>query len=143
MEGIRIHKMFPYSKLILSGGSSPERESSAKLMSLVSEAIGINHKDIIIESTSRDTKDEARIISAMIGDRSFYLVTSETHMPRSIALFKKYGVNPIPSPVRSLNKRLYMKESNPFFPSSVNIQKTELAFHEYLGITWGKIMGQI
>ena len=143
MEGIRIHKMFPHSKLILSGGSNPEHESSAELMSLVAEAIGIDHNDIIIESTSRDTKDEARIISAMIGNRSFYLVTSETHMPRSMALFNKFGLNPIPSPVQSLNKTIYMKGPNPFFPSSVNIQKTELALHEYLGMIWGEMRGQI
>ena len=143
MEGIRIHKMFPHSKLILSGGSSPEHESSARLMSLVAEAIGIDHKDIIIESTSRDTKDEARIISAIIGDRSFYLVTSETHMPRSLALFKKHGSSPIPSPVQSLNKGLYMEKPNPLFPSSINIRKTEIALHEYLGMIWGEMRGQI
>jgi uncharacterized SAM-binding protein YcdF (DUF218 family) len=143
MEGIRIHKLFPHSKLILSGGSRPEHESSARLMSLVAEAIGVDHKNIIIESTSRDTKDEARIISRMIGDKSFYLVTSETHMPRSLALFKKHGMHPIPSPVHSLNKGLYMEEPNPLFPSSINIRKTELALHEYMGMIWGNIRGQI
>ncbi len=143
MEGIRIHNMFPHSKLILSGGSRPENESSARLMSLVAEAIGVDHENIIIESISRDTKDEARIIRKMIGDKSFYLVTSETHMPRSLALFKKHGMHPIPSPVQSLNKGLYMEEPNPLFPSSINIRKTELALHEYLGMIWGKFRGQI
>ena len=143
MEGIRIHKMFPHSKLILSGGSRPEFESSARLMSLVAEAVGVDHEDIIVESTSRDTKDEASIISRMIGDKSFYLVTSETHMPRSLALFKNHGLNPIPSPVQSLNKGLYMEEPNPLFPSSINIRKTELALHEYMGMIWGKMRGQI
>ena len=143
LEGIRIHKMIPQSKLILSGGSDPEDESSAKLMSLVARAIGINDRNIIVESSSRDTKDEARIISKMIGDSPFYLVTSETHMPRSVALFKKFNSNPIPSPVQSLNKGIYIKEPNPFFPSSINIRKTELALHEYLGMIWGEMRDQI
>jgi len=36
------------------------------------------------ESESKDTKDEARLIKEMVGDDKFVLVTSASHMPRSV-----------------------------------------------------------
>lgn len=143
VEGIRIYRMIPEGKLLLSGGSALGSRSSAQDMAQLAEELGVNEKDIIVESRSRDTKDEAEIIKSIIGNEKFILVTSTSHMPRSMALFSKLGMNLIPAPTRSIEERILYSGPNPFFPSSVNLQKSEMAFHEYLGIIWAKLRNQI
>jgi uncharacterized SAM-binding protein YcdF (DUF218 family) len=143
IEGIRIYRMIPKGKLLLSGGSEPGTISSAQDMAQLAKELGVNEKDIIIESKSRDTQDEAYIIRSMIGEAGFVLVTSSVHMPRSMALFRKYGMNPIPAPTISIEESLVYSTPNSFFPSYINLQKSEMAFHEYLGIIWAKLRMQI
>ncbi|MFH1952213.1 MAG: envelope biogenesis factor ElyC, partial [Pseudomonadota bacterium] len=98
VEGIRLHKMVPGSKLILSGGAAFEPVPNAKIMADVALILGVDESDIMLESESRDTKDEARLIKEMVGNERFVLVTSASHMPRSMALFRKQGMEPIPAP---------------------------------------------
>ena len=143
VEGIRLHRLIPGSKLILSGGSKPGTISSAEDMAQLARELGVNVHDIIIEKTSRDTKDEADIIKTIIGTDRFILVTSASHMPRSMALFRNLGMNPIPAPTRSIESRILYRGPNPFFPAAINIEKVEMAFHEYLGMIWAKLRGQI
>ena len=112
-------------------------------MAQLAAELGISREDIIIESESLDTKDQARIIHRMVGDEPLFLVTSASHMPRSMAMFTKLGMNPIPAPTRSIESRILHRGPSPFFPSSVNLGKAEMAFHEYLGIVWAKLRRQI
>ena len=50
---------------------------------------GIPKEDIIIHNTPKDTKEEAIKIKELLGDERFILITSASHMPRSMAIFKK------------------------------------------------------
>ena len=71
------------------------------------------------------------------------LVTTASHIPRSMALFKKLGMNPIPSPIDHSIKDRHGLSLFSFFPSTGNLRKTELAIHEYIGMTWAKLRGQM
>lgn len=143
IEGIKVFRMLSEGKLLLSGGSDTGSISSAKDMAELAVALGVNKDDIMIESRSRDTHDQAEIIKSMVKEDSFILVTSSSHMPRAIALFQKEGLHPIPVPTRSIEDKIMMKGPNPYFPSSNNIQKVEMALHEYLGIAWAWLKDQI
>ncbi len=143
IEGIRIYRKIPGATLILSGGSSTVKSASASDMADLAVELGVDERSIIVETKSRDTKDQAAIIGSMYGGKRIILVTSASHMARSVALFKKHGMYPLPAPVGSFVDKVYFRQPNPFFPSSVNLQKVEMAVHEYLGIIWGKIRGQI
>ena len=143
IEGIRIYRMIHDGKLLLSGGTNSGSISSARDMAQLAQELGVNEQNIIIESNSVDTKDQAQIINSIIGDERFVLVTSASHMSRSMALFEKQGMKPIPAPTRSIENKLLNRGPNPFFPSSINLQKAEMAFHEYLGIIWAKLRNQI
>ena len=98
IEGIRLHKKIPGSKIILSEGKVFDVAAGSEAMAEVAKAIGISQEDLILESESKDTADEARIIKPMIGDDKFILVTSAVHMPRSVAMFERLGMHPIPAP---------------------------------------------
>ena len=143
IEGIRFHNMLPESKIILSGGGYFDPVPNAKIMADVALSIGINKEDLVLESVSKDTKDEAILIQKIVGKDRFVLVTSASHMPRSMALFKKRGMHPIPAPTDYFVKKRQRISPGIFFPSAINLFKAERAFHEYLGMAWAKLRGHI
>lgn len=89
--------MLPKTRLILSGGGAFDPVPNAEMMADVAIALGVVEKDLVRETTSKDTKDEARLLKEIVGDDTFVMVTSASHMPRSMALFLKLGMNPIPA----------------------------------------------
>jgi len=142
-ESIRIHRELPQSKLILSGGAVFSTITEAKVMADVAIVLGVDAKNLILESESKDTKDQARLIQNIVGDNRFILVTSASHMPRSMALFQKKGMCPIPAPIghRIIEKQKLTPAM--FFPSADSIEKMERVFYEYLGLAWARLRGQI
>ncbi|MHC4138622.1 MAG: envelope biogenesis factor ElyC [Planctomycetota bacterium] len=143
IEGIRIYRKYPGAKLLLSGGGIFDPVSNAEVMARVAREIGVPERDIILESKSKDTKDEAMLIKSIVGKGPFVLVTTASHIPRSMALFKKLGMNPVPSPIGHSIKDRQGLHYYSFFPSTGNLHNAELAIHEYLGLIWAKLNGQI
>ncbi len=143
VEGIRLHQEFPQSKLILTGGKLFDRISEARALADVALLIGAKKDDLILEETSKDTEEQAHLIQQMVDQERFILVTSAFHMPRSMALFKRLGLNPIPAPTdHSVKERQRIIPWN-FYPSAHSLRKAEKAFHEYLGWAWAKLIGRI
>jgi uncharacterized SAM-binding protein YcdF (DUF218 family) len=114
-------------------------------MADVALAFGVDQQNLILESVSKDTEEEARLIQKMVGNNLFVLVTSASHMPRSMALFKKLGMQPIPAPTDYGVKERQGQEVIPyaFFPGVDELQKAETAVYEYLGLAWAKLRGRI
>jgi len=143
VEGVRIFRQNPGAKLILSGGGSVDPVPEAAIMAQVSQFMGVSQDHMIIESTSNDTKDQTRLIKPIVGTAPFVLVTSALHMPRSMALFEKLGMNPIPGPAGSTSRVKAPFSPQDIFPSVSALEDTTEAVHEYLGLMWGKLKGQI
>jgi len=143
VEGIRLYRGIPKSKLILSGGKPFEKKAEAKTMAEVAVAIGVKNQDLILEDLSKDTEEEARLIQQVVGRDRFVLVTSASHMPRSMALFEKLGMDPIPAPTDYLAKESQEMNPNKFYPKAESLYKAETAFYEYLGWAWAKLRGQV
>jgi uncharacterized SAM-binding protein YcdF (DUF218 family) len=142
MEGIRIYRKYPGVKLLLSGGIVFDPVPEAEVLARVAVETGVPERDIILEFKSKDTKDQVKFIKSIVGNEQFVLVTSAFHMPRSMALFKKLGMNPIPSPIGHRVSEEQGLSPHSFFPGTGNLYKAELAIHEYLGLTWAKLRGQ-
>lgn len=143
VEGIRLHNVLPESKLLLSGGSIYDPMPNAEVMGEVALALGVERHDLVLESISKDTKDEAILIQEIVKNDRFVLVTTASHMPRSVALFEKRGMHPIPAPTDHWVKEGQRISPGSFFPSTGGLRKAERAIHEYLGLAWAKIRGQI
>jgi uncharacterized SAM-binding protein YcdF (DUF218 family) len=141
-EGIRIHRLLPESRLLLSGGAVFDPVSNAKVMAKAAGIMGIESDAITLEERSRDTKDQARFIHEIVGDNRFILVTSASHMPRSMALFRKRGMDPIPAPADYWVKKRQTIFPGFFVPNAGSLRKTERAFYEYLGLGWAWLLGQ-
>jgi uncharacterized SAM-binding protein YcdF (DUF218 family) len=143
VEGVRLHRELAGSKLVLSGGSVFDRVSNAKVLSEVAMAIGVKKEDIVLEELSKDTEDEAHLIQNIVGQKRFVLVTSASHMPRTMAFFRRLGMDPVPAPSGHLVKESDAIAPGRFYPSAAGLWKAERAFYEYLGLAWAKLRGLI
>lgn len=139
VEGIRLHRQLPGSKLLLSGGATSSQTPEAETLAKTALLMGIKEKDIICENKSLDTVSQAKTISGIIGRSKFILVTSAFHMPRSMALFHKYGMDPIPAPTGYIVHRQPHFDPVTIFPDAGSLGKMEIAIHEYLGMVWAHV----
>lgn len=143
LEGIRLYIKYKGSTLILSGGSINESVTNAKTMADIAYALNIPKNDIILEDQSKDTEEEAIYIKSLVGDDRFILVTSASHMPRSMAIFKQQGLNPIPAPTDFQSKSVQSPFYVRFLPSVNGLRMATTSFYEYMGLLWLEIRGRI
>jgi uncharacterized SAM-binding protein YcdF (DUF218 family) len=136
LEGVCLYRKIPGSKLILSGGRVFNGPAEAELMGKVAVSLGVSLSDMILECDSRDTSDQASIMKRYVGKDPFILVTSAYHMKRSMLLFTKQGMQPIPAPTDFLMISSSVIRPASFFPRGAVIDETEKMIHELLGILW-------
>ena len=142
MEGIRLHRLLPGSKIVLTGGIGFDGPAEATTLSRVAEELGVAKADMVLEVNSRDTKDHPLYVRHIVKDEPFILVTSAFHMPRAMKLFMKQGLVPIPAPAGPWKPDDTWAPAS-FFPSASGLRLAELAWHEYAGLTWAWVLGQI
>lgn len=139
IEGIKIYKELNNAKLIVSGYSGQNDEvPHAFMQKKLAIALGVKEKDILTMPNPKDTGQEAIEVKKIVNDEKFILVTSASHMSRAMMLFKKQNLNVIAAPTGHL-----VKDKKFLNISAKNLYKSKIAFHEYLGIIWGKIKGII
>ncbi len=143
VEGIRLAQALPEATLLLSGGLGVplDVEDEARDNYRFALLFDIVPERILIEGHSWDTAEQARYVADMIGEASLILVTSASHMPRSMALFRQVGLDPIAAPtdyyVRS-NGSQYIWS---WLPNVGALENSERAVYEYLGLAWGRLRG--
>jgi uncharacterized SAM-binding protein YcdF (DUF218 family) len=143
VEGVRLYKTIPGSKLLLSGGGVYDPVSGADVMGRIAVILGVKPQDVTLEANSRDTEEQAAIIAKMLGSQKIILVTSAAHMPRSVAMFKQQGLQPTPAPADFLVKKAPGTHPGRFFPRAGPLLQAETAWHEYLGLAWAWLRGSI
>lgn len=139
-EGIRIYKKLKDGKLIVSGYEGKDKTAHALMLKDVAISLGVFANDIIIQEEAKDTQEEAKWAKKTVNTQKFILVTSASHMPRAMKIFKAENLNPIAAPTN------YMSKSNGDIFSILkakDIKKTELAMHEYIGIIWHTLIQKI
>lgn len=143
LEGVRLYRLLQHAKLILSGGGEPDvSESEAAHMAALASWFSIPRPDLVLESKSVNTVDEAIQIKQWVHQQPFYLVTSAIHMPRSMALCLEQGLNPVAAPADypydySWN---WMRK---LVPGMEHFAGFTQAWHEILGMGWGFIRGRL
>jgi uncharacterized SAM-binding protein YcdF (DUF218 family) len=130
IEGVRLHREVPGTKLILSGN-----HDSAEGMTQVAESLGVGAQDILSLAQPRDTEEESQQIAPIVGDQRFILVTSASHMPRAMGLFRKRGLQPVAAPTDYLTPS-HQVEPDDYFPDGFKLYKAQVAIYEYLGMAW-------
>jgi len=133
-EALRLYYANPNAKMIVSGSGFGDTQSHAQLLTTLAKAYQIPEQRLIRLDNTQDTAQEAQQMSAIIKGKKAALVTSATHMSRAMALFKQYAQTPIPSPVTYLAKDTnFDLPAYTYIPSAYQLNKSEIAIHEYLG----------
>jgi len=135
MEGIRLWKEIPGSRLVLSGGSVPGRHSQKEAMAELPEQLGVPREALVVETRAMDTADEARLFAQLLGKKPFALVTSARHMSRAVQHFKAIGLSPISCPC-DFATRLPPPVYSWFIPSESALSLSQHAIHNYVGSIW-------
>jgi len=103
VEGARLYRLLDRPTIIVSGGVTGRDEGARPEAEAMRDAIlqlGVPADRVVIEAESKTTRQEAILIARMLADRPrqpIVLVTSPTHMPRSLAVFRAAGLDPVPS----------------------------------------------
>ncbi|NOY13556.1 MAG: envelope biogenesis factor ElyC [Deltaproteobacteria bacterium] len=140
VEGIRIYRLNPGSKLIFTGYKGHDPKAYPDQLKALALALGVPQGDILTFIGPKDTAEEAALIAGKFADRSLVLVTSALHMPRAMGLFRGAGLNPIPAPTYHLTKPV---RSLLQFPNADTLAKSRSWLYEQLGFLWGQLRGQI
>jgi uncharacterized SAM-binding protein YcdF (DUF218 family) len=136
LEGARVAKLIG-AKLVVASGGEPRPDLQLKpeseMIAAIVIAAGVPADRVIQESSSKTTRDQARIIPAMLRERGFgqfVLVTSPVHMGRSLALFRAQGIDPVPSV--SLMRSEHLPPPSPLVPDVESLIASDEAMYDYL-----------
>ncbi|MGI9283146.1 MAG: YdcF family protein [Endozoicomonas sp.] len=119
--------------LVTGGGDRAEAETMARVLK---NDYGVEVS--WIENQSMTTWENAQNSKSILGDelKTVVLVTHAWHMPRSVMSFKRAGFHVIPAPTAFTWKEIPWQKLSYWIPRVRNLRVSELALHEYLGLTW-------
>ena len=128
----------PGLPLVFTGYAGSGDISSAEMGRRAALELGIDQARTRIYPDPRNTREEAATIARHHGDAHVLLVTSASHMPRSVYLFEQAGltVTPAPTDFRAAD-RYYSPWS--LLPGADALSNTERAWYEYMGLAWARI----
>ncbi|TVQ64948.1 MAG: hypothetical protein EA360_11140 [Balneolaceae bacterium] len=146
-EGLRVHHALPGSRLIFMGGNKHEEKSTGEIKLRLLQEIGMSTEQILLLPDATNTEEEAVLVARLLfgeGDTPLILVTSARHMTRSMLLFQKTGLDPIPAPTR--HSQVVMgppKKFHTYFIWSPGaLLDSHRAVNEYAGMVWSRVRGR-
>lgn len=147
-QAYELYQTGKVKKLLLSGGSGNLLQNvpgEAGLMKAYLMRIGIPESDIIVENTSRNTRENA-VFTKEILDRDYpgarcLLLTSAWHMRRSKACFDKAGQPTTPYCVDYLSERTRYNPEILILPHRFGLYYWELMIKEMVGCVMYRLQG--
>jgi len=133
------------------GGGPPESEAMAEIL----RAMGVPQGAIVEEPDSLNTYENAANVAEILRrdgiDGPVLLVTSASHMPRSLLCFAKQGVEAIAAPTDFIVSEQELAELSHswqsvllnLLPDSGRLENTTKALKEYLGLAIYRLRGWI
>lgn len=146
-ETLRLAQLYPEAKIVISGGMAvlsdggePEAETAQRFFL----GLGIPQDRLVLENQARNTEENAEFSKSLLAgiEGPKLLVTSAFHMPRSMGLFRKAGIEVLPWPTdyRSSGlEGLGVDVTNPVD----NLMTMTTAVREWIGLAAYHWMGKI
>ena len=146
-QTVSLYKQGKIKKILISGGGSRNAKSEAEAVSDILVSMGIPENDILAETSSRNTHENAIFSAELIKDRhpgaSCLLVTSALHMKRSLGCFRKAGLNPAPFPSEHITRNYKVYWAEWLKPEPAGLKYWDRIINEWVGIVVYKIQGYI
>ncbi|NBT76314.1 MAG: YdcF family protein [Betaproteobacteria bacterium] len=132
---MRAHPKF---ELIFSGGEGrllATGTTEAELAGAFYRQQGVDMRRVRLEDSSRNTRENAQLVKALLGQRCenerWLLVTSASHMPRSVSEFDAVGCNTTPYPV---DFKTSAAATWGEYSLLGGLTRWQIALHEWIGI---------
>ena len=112
LTAVRLQRILNVPILLSGGQVYSDTGAEAKIASRVLKSLGVEDKDIIVETQSVNTTQNAKFSAEILQQKKLHkpiLVTSAFHMRRAVLNFEQQGVNVIPYPTD------YMVTHSPVF----------------------------
>lgn len=142
-EGVRIARILPSARLLVSGPAEGGRPSHASVLAAAAVSLGIAPDRIRQIDTAHDTEQESHAVRAIVGTDPVALVTSAIHMPRAAALFRAAGVSFVPCPTDYTGRAGAEATPRAFLLDAESLDRTTWAVRERLGYAWLALRGRI
>jgi uncharacterized SAM-binding protein YcdF (DUF218 family) len=143
VTAVRVHRRLKVPIIVSGGAAVAGQTAEAPVVRRFLLDLGVPEKQVLLESKSRDTIENARYCSDILKSRGFrhpLLITSAYHMPRSIKAFKLAGVAVTPVPAQFSTGGSGGNWVH-YLPSSSALHSSSRALHEYLGMLWYRLKG--
>lgn len=142
-EGLTIAHAQPWTTLVLSGYGGADPHSNAEAYRDAAVALGFPEARTRLEPRPRTTSEEAEYLAPVLRGHRFALVTSATHMPRSAALFRAQGLDPIPAPTGYVSLSVPGLQLSELVPDESALLIARLAWYEMLSRAWASLQGDL
>jgi uncharacterized SAM-binding protein YcdF (DUF218 family) len=141
VEAVRLLRVLPDARLVVSGPGDPGRPSHAAVLTRAAESLGVDPARISQIDTALDTEDESLAVARRAGGARVALVTSAWHMPRAAMLFRKAGVAFAPCPADFISRGPSRFRLADLGCDSESLERSTLAVHEWIGLLWLRLRG--
>ncbi|HEY2149919.1 MAG TPA: YdcF family protein [Vicinamibacterales bacterium] len=145
LEAARVFRLISPAWIISSGGparTSHANEATGVTMREELVQLGVPRDRILIETASRNTREEALVIEPMLrtlGNPQVVLVTSHTHMRRSMGALRAVGIAAIPAIARDPRPEVPLSEW--ILPTGRALRVSGEVVHELFGIPYYWLRG--
>jgi uncharacterized SAM-binding protein YcdF (DUF218 family) len=135
----------PHLRLLFTGGEGElfvQGLAEADRAKIFFDSMGVHASKVLYESTSHTTYENAVFSAALAGvhpDQPWLLLTSASHMPRSMTTFVKAGWNVTPYPV---DFRAGQQTPWTQYSLTAGAKKWHLALHEWAGLLAYRLAGR-
>lgn len=138
-------RRFPGARLIFTGGSGDPRNPNAREAPYAAQLLAdlsVDMTRVTLEPESRNTWENALFTRDLLGadGRPWLLVTSASHMPRSVGIFRQVGISIIPYPVGFVANRADIWKFG--LNLGDNLDRLDRAAHEYRGLLAYRLAGR-
>jgi uncharacterized SAM-binding protein YcdF (DUF218 family) len=148
---IQLYKLGLIKKILISGGSGrllKEDEPEANKFQKVMLMAGVDEQDILLENKTRNTYESAVAVSQMLDSLQLnqtdcLLITSAFHMRRSLACYRKAGldIEPFTTDFYGLQDKLFLPSF--LLPSMEGFIIWEKLLKEWTGFVAYKVAGYL
>ncbi|MEY4708602.1 MAG: hypothetical protein RJB58_2325 [Pseudomonadota bacterium] len=135
--GFEVARRYPGAKVIFAGGSGAlgaAAMSEAEGTRYIFAQMGLDEKRLILEQRSRNTYENilfARDFAKPKAGEVWLLATTASHMPRAMGVARKLGWAMQPWPTDYVTTPTGI---NGFFEYARNLNRMDMAMHEWLGL---------
>ncbi|PZW48336.1 uncharacterized SAM-binding protein YcdF (DUF218 family) [Humitalea rosea] len=145
-EGVILARRYPNAKIVFTGGQGSLVHGGLTEASVAEElwsAMGLENSRVIYENEARNTHDNAVMSFALAQPKpgeTWLLVTSASHMPRSVGVFRAAGWPVVPWPVNYRTGRNLASLYDAPFPERIG--QFETGLREWVGLVAYWLMGR-